>query len=123
MSILRPKPEANNNKIYSYYTIVGKQEAFDDENNPILSTESTEVLAKKIVSDTKTRFFIKVGPHGKIFNPIGIFSEGRSNKFLRQTGKPEWEFQEVNKRIFDLYLSFLRTKNIGHINLAEREMQ
>jgi len=123
MSILRPKPEANNNKIYSYYTIVGKQEAFDDENNPILSTESTEVLAKKIVSDTKTRFFIKVGPHGKIFNPIGIFSEGRSNKFLRQTGKPEWEFQEVNKRVFDLYLSFLRTKNIGHINLAEREMQ
>lgn len=123
MSILRPKPEQSDGKIYHYYTIVGKQESFDDENNPILNGDTPEVLAKKTVSDTKTRYFIKIGPYGKIFNPIGLFSEGRSNRFLRQSGKPEWQFKEVNSRVFDLYLSFLRTKNIAHINLAEREMQ
>lgn len=123
MSILRPKPEANDNKAYFYYTIVGKQEDFDEDNNPVLKADTNEVLAKKTVSEIKTRYFIKIGPHGKIFNPIGLFSEGRSNKFLRQTGKPEWQFKEVNQRVFELYLSFLRTKNIGHINLAEREMQ
>jgi hypothetical protein len=123
MSILRPRPESNDDKTYHYYTIVGKQQDFDEDNNPILLNDSTEVLAKKTVSSRKTRYFVKIGPHGNIFNPIGIFSEGRSNKFLKQAGKPEWQFKEVNQRVFNLYLSFLRTKNIGHITLAQREMQ
>lgn len=123
MAIFHQIPETNNSKIIHYYTIIGKQDAFDDDNNPILHSDGPNVLAKKTVSDTKTRYFIKVGPYGKIYNPIGLFTEGRGNKFLKRSGKPEWEFREVNSRVFDFYSSFLRTKNIAHINLAEREMQ
>lgn len=123
MSIIHQKPEPINDKQQYYYTVVGKQDSFDEDENPILEKNTSEALAKKTVSSVKTRYFIKTGPYGKIFNPIGIFSEGRSNKFLRQTGKPEWEFTEVNQRVFNLYLSFLRTKNVAYINLAEREMR
>lgn len=122
MSILTPKNNSEQ-KDYYYYTIVGKHEDFDENENPILHSETGETLAKKTISSTKTRYFIKIGPYGKIFNPIGIFSEGRSNKFLKRSGKPEWQFKEVNSRVFELYLSFLRTKNIAYINLAERELQ
>jgi hypothetical protein len=123
MTIIHQIPETSNNKITYYYTVVGKQDSFDEENNPILNNDGPEVLAKKTVSEIKTRYFIKIGPYGKIYNPIGLFTEGRSNKFLKRSGKPEWEFREVNSRVFELYSSFLRTKNIAHINLAEREMQ
>jgi len=120
--IFRMKPEPANTRETIFYTIIGKQTGFDSDDNPILDLDGSDVLAKKIVTDTKTKYFIKVGPYGKIYNPIGIFSEGRSNKFLRQSGKPEWDFEEVNSKIFNLYLSFLRTKNIAHLNLAEREL-
>lgn len=120
--IFYPKPVTNEEKKFFYYTIIGKQTAFDDSNNPVLADDTPEVLAKKIVSEEKTRYFIKIGPYGKIYNPIGMFSEGRSNKFLKRTGKMEWSFKEVNSRVFDFYLSFLRTKNIAHLNIAEREL-
>lgn len=120
--IFNPRPVVQDNKQTFYYTVIGKQTSFDNDNNPILSVDGPDVLAKKIVGDTRTKYLIKVGPYGKIYNPIGIFSEGRSNKFLKQAGKHEWSFQEVNNKIFNLYLSFLRTKNIAHLNIAEREL-
>lgn len=124
MVIFNPRPEEEKTRKVYTYTILGKHDSFDDDNNPIIDEESKDVLAKKIVaSDTKTRYLIKVGPHGRIYNPIGIFSEGRGNNFSKRSGKPEWEFTEVNQKVFDIYLCFLRTKNVAHLNIAERELR
>ena len=120
--IFHPKKVDNATKSTNYYTIVGKQTSFDTENNPIVDYDGLDVLAKKVSLDNRSRFYIKIGPFGKIYNPIGIFSEGRGNKYLKQAGKEEWPFEEVNNRVFNLYLSFLRTKNQAHLNMAEREL-
>lgn len=120
--IFHPKHTDTVAKTSDYYTIVGKQSGFDENENPILEQDGPDVLAKKITKDNRAKFYIKVGPFGKIYNPIGIFSEGRGNRYLKQAGKEEWPFEEVNSRVFGLYLSFLRTKNQAHLNMAEREM-
>ncbi len=120
--IFHPKKVEQSHRSAAYYTIVGKQTSFDTDENPVLDSDGPNVLAKKITTDNRSRFYIKVGPFGKIYNPIGIFSEGRGNKYLKQAGKEEWPFEEVNNRVFNLYLSFLRTKNQAHLNMAEREL-
>lgn len=105
-----------------YYTVFGKHDDLDNDANPIITSNTKDALAKKITANGNTKFYIKIGPHGKIYNPIGLYSENQSNKFLARAGKNLWEFRQVNSKVFDLYLSFLRTKNIAWLNNAEREM-
>ena len=106
-----------------YYTIFGKHDDLDTNANPIVTNNNTkEALAKKVTSGNSTKYYIKIGPHGKIYNPIGLYTENQANKFLARAGKNLWEFRQVNSKVFDLYVSFLRTKNIAWLNNAEREM-
>jgi len=109
-------------KSYTYYCFFGEHEFLDDQNNPRVSTDTKQVLAQIVSSNNVSKYYIKVGSHGHIYNPIGMYSEGNSNKFLAKIGKNAWNFKEVNKLIFDYYVSFLRTKNIAWLNNAEREL-
>jgi hypothetical protein len=104
------------------YCFLGEHEFIDDDNNPRTSKESPKVLAKIISTPSSNRYFIKIGTYGRIYNPIGMYTEGREGKFLAKIGKNEWNFREVNKEIFDQYVNFLRTKNIAWLNNAEREL-
>ena len=115
------KNKTNDTGEHIYYTLIGNHSSLDDESNPI-TTKETSAFAKKIVTPNKTRYFIKVGVHGKIYNPIGLFSEGTSNKFLARAGKKAWDFKEVNSKVFDMYVNFLRTKNIAWLTNAQREI-
>lgn len=104
------------------YTILGHQDYLDDIERPRVNNED-DALAKAVSVDNKPqRFYIKVGTYGKIYNPIGLYSEGQSKKFLAKIGRKEFEFKEVNQKIFDLYVNFLSTKNTAWLNNAEREM-
>jgi hypothetical protein len=105
-----------------YYTILGDHDFIDSSNRPQAKEESKKVVAKRLSKNDKNKFYIKVGTYGKIFNPIGLFSEGKNEKFIAKIGKKEFEFKEVNQKVFDLYLNFLSTKNIAWLNNAEREM-
>lgn len=125
---LKPKDELD--KQTEYFTIKGSQDFLDDSGNPRMNSDGPDVLAKKIcyydgdqVVKAKTRYQIKVGAYGRVFNPIGLYSEGRANKFSSKSGKDEWRMKEVNEYIFNLYTTFLKTKNIGHLTLAERGLQ
>lgn len=104
------------------YTMLGYQEYIDDEDKPRVSDNSDKIFAKTILANQRVRHFVKVGAYGKLFNPMGMFSEGQENKFLSKIGKNAFEFKEVNMRIFDLYLNFLTSKNIAWLNNAQREM-
>jgi hypothetical protein len=105
-----------------YYTILGDHDFIDSKDRPQAKKESAKVVAKCIYKNESNKFYIKVGTYGKIFNPIGLFSEGKSEKFVAKIGRKEFEFKEVNQKVFDLYLNFLSTKNIAWLNNAEREM-
>jgi hypothetical protein len=104
------------------YTLLGHQDFIDDNHKPRLKQDSKFTYAKCSTKNDITKYYIKVGTYGKIFNPIGLFSEGKSNKFVAKIGKKEFEFKEVNQKIFDMYTTFLATKNIAWLNNAEREM-
>ena len=83
--------------------------------------ENSDAYAKSVTGNTKTRFFVKRGRHGKLYNPIGIYSEGTANRQLRHTGRFEWEFKESTEKVFNFYIKFLKTKNSAWLNNAERE--
>lgn len=102
------------------YTILGNDNTFDSDGYPT-TTDETQAFAKKIYKN-QLSFYIKIGPNGKIYNPMGMFSEGSHNKFLAKLGKPEWKFTKVNAKVFDMYLNFLKTKNIAWLNTAQREI-
>lgn len=116
------KQQTNDKHDVSYYTILGQHDFLDSDNNPSCHEDSPHVCAKKITNNTKSRFYIKTGIYGKIYNPIGLYSEGTANKMLAKVGKKAWEYKEVNSKVFDMYTSFLRTKNIAWLNNAEREL-
>jgi len=116
------KNKTDLDKTTSYYTLIGDHDTLDKNDQPIANSESKKVLAKKVEYENRTKYYIKVGTYGKIYNPIGLYSEGHANKFLSKIGKKAFEFQEVNPKAFDFYLSFLRTKNLAWLNNAEREM-
>lgn len=103
-----------------FYTILGEDNVFDSDGYPVTTNES-KAFAKKIYKN-ELSYYIKIGPNGKIYNPIGMFSEGGHNKFLAKLGKPEWKFTKVNHKVFDMYLNFLKTKNIAWLNTAQREL-
>ena len=111
------------NKIYEYYTIIGDHDYLDEDKRPRAKEENNKVVAKTSTTDNKpTRYYIKVGTYGKIYNPIGLYSEGHNAKFLSKIGRKQYEFKEVNQNIFNLYVNFLTTKNTAWLNNAEREM-
>lgn len=102
-----------------YYTLYGDHEYIDEEGNPRTNDDkNNKILAR----NSNGKFYIKIGAHGRIFNPIGMYSEGRHQKFLSKIGKNEFDFAKVNQKVFDLYLNFLRTKNTAWLSNAEREL-
>jgi hypothetical protein len=119
------KQQEQDNKTYGFYTVLGSHDYLDEEKNPRLSSSTSgDVLAKFTdYSNGRIKYFIKLGMHGKIYDPIGMYSEGTSNKFISKIGKKAWEFKEVSPKVFELYVNFLRTKNIAWLRNAEREME
>lgn len=105
-----------------YYTIIGFQDHIDDNKRPVLHKESDKCFAKVINTEDNKKYYIKIGTYGRLYNPIGMYSEGNSNKFLSRSGKNEYSFKEVDSGIFDMYINFLSTKNLAWLNNAERAM-
>ena len=102
--------------------MIGKHDWIDEDRNPRKDSETDDVCAKKVPREKTFKYYIKTGVHGKIFDPIGLFSEGTSAKFLARAGKKAWNFTQVNAKVFDMYVAFLRTKNKAWLINAEREM-
>jgi hypothetical protein len=91
-----------------------------DQEYIILAEERDNAYAKEVVRGGKARYFIKIGRNGRMFDPLAVVpSDARSYK--RTHGTDEWTYREVNKRVFDLYLNYLRTKNNAWLHNAERE--
>lgn len=108
-----------------YYTVLGEQDFFKDKTKiPCVFTED-KALAKKVTNtDTNaSKYYIKIGMYGRPYNPIGLYSEGQSAKFLTKAGKPQYTFKEVNEKTFSFYINFLTTKNTAWLSNTERELQ
>ena len=71
-------------------------------------------------------YYIKqqtVGPlGGYLVNPFRmlVFNEVEMKVFHKPSGKPKYNYVKVDKEVFDYYIKFLTTRNIGWLHNAER---
>lgn len=124
MDSFRVKKDVPNYKS-KYYTVIGQHDFMDDDKHPMLDTaDDNKLMAEKITyNDGREAFYVRVGTYGKLYNPIGMYSEGRLKKYMAKFGKKEWTMKKVNPKVFEFYVSFLKTKNLAWFNNAEREME
>jgi hypothetical protein len=106
-----------------YFTVSGLEDYLDINNNPrVTSPEDNKILAKKVTrEDNSTKYSIKIDSNGKIYNPVSMYVDKES--FLDKVCRGSEKFKEVNFKIFNMYIHFLRTKNLAWINNAEREKE
>lgn len=92
----------------------------DDEQNPLVK-EEVNACAKKLYSENRKhwRYFIRLNNEGAFYNPIGMFDEMTNRTAMRAVARDK--FIEVTFKVFELYLSFLRTKNVRNLLIAQRE--
>lgn len=105
-----------------FYTINGEHDYFDDNNNPRLSSDGDKTLAKKtFVDKSKPRFLIKTDTDGKFFDPTNNLSKDYATKsnFLNQTCRQP-KFKPVSYDVFEMYLNFLKTKNLSWLHNSNR---
>ena len=102
------------------YTVSGSHDFIDDLSDK-KAEDRHEAHAKFSPDGGKIKFFAKIGKHGRLYNPIGMYSEGTSARNVKHAGRPEWVFRQVTKKVFDYYIQFLKTKNAAWLSNAERE--
>jgi hypothetical protein len=106
---------------YEYYTVKGVEDWIDKEGFPRLNDgESSEVHAKIVHNEMRTRYYIKKNSRGRIFNPFGLYDEKPRAQRLRHASRPQWQFRQTKEEVFYHYINFLATKNPAHLSNAER---
>jgi hypothetical protein len=116
-----------------YYTLMGRQDFLDTDNNPCINEQSDIVYAKallnkkpKHIADNKKyhSYYVMSNPKNELYNPVQIHSSIKEkSKFVDKVCKTEWSFKEVDKSVFDTYIDFLRTKNLRLLQKANRSLK
>ena len=129
MSIFKINPEKPSDddvvveKVQGYTS--GGDDSVDFPAAPVIDPESSDCYAKKVTicgeGGTRYKHYIKMGRHGYMYNPWGMYSEGTQHKEAKHLGKKVWSFRPVSVKAFTYYLDFLRTQNTAWLNNAERE--
>lgn len=120
-----------------FYCLAGYEDYIDSEGYPRSHHINDNTVAKIVFSkkpkhfaDTANksygRYYIKLDPNSKIFNPKKILSsieEKNSLNFINNVCKNEWSFQEVTPQIFQKYITFLKTQNLSWLKDAQRDLK
>lgn len=105
-----------------YYTVSGLQEFFDDNQMPRVNTDGDNVYAKKTIRDDGTiRYCVRLALNSKLCDPTAQTGENNSRSFLDNTVRGDNRFKNVSPKVFELYISFLKTKNNSWLLNAQRE--
>lgn len=125
--INKDKEEKEEYREVAVYTFMGKHDVLDSTGFPLLACEGDifshpDAYAVKIIKGKRTNYWVRRNKTGSLFNPIGLYSEGMSQKRLRHAGRPEWRLEPASSKVFDFYVNFLKSKNSAWLNNAEREV-
>lgn len=118
-----PSKQTKGSEKDKYYSIIQDYDFMDDDNNPRVESESDKrVLAKtKYKPNGQPKYLIRIDNYKKLYNPSSPLSENKQNKLLDQYKADASAFKEVSQKVFDYYLTFLKTSNPSWIHNAERE--
>ena len=101
------------------YTFTGFEDFIDDNNCPRINQDNdNKVLAKKKTRENgSTRYSIKLDSSSrKLFNPL-LYNINAKLENIKPV------FKSVNSKTFNLYITFLKTKNQSWLLNAERESE
>lgn len=115
------------------FTIYGKHHGVDDTQHPVLydveyedgqidyAEDSKDACAKLSFFRGKKRYFVKTGFGGQLYNPLGLYEEGKGTN-AKNMGRSQYEWSEVNPQCFRFYLEFLKTKVRRYLLNAQNEV-
>lgn len=118
-----------------FYCLSGYEDFFDEDGFPRSKSDSNINIVAKILYNRKSKdftnsrqygkFYIKLDPNDKLFNPKQILSsvsDKASLDFINNTCKKNWNFKEVTPQVFQKYINFLKTKNLAWLKEAQRDL-
>jgi len=106
----------------TYYCYFGQQDTTDSDGYPVLSnvSEKNEIkVCARIDTGNKTRYSIRVGRDGKLYNPDSPYEVKAYSSRDLEMGLHK-KFATVQKKTFDWYKGFLKTKAYKYLREAER---
>ena len=107
-----------------FYGFIDCCDYIDNENYPRTKTENTNTLAKiTYKKNGSIKYSIKITKNGKMHNPTLDYDNKKDNNFLDRICRSNDSFKEVSYKVFNMYINFLKTKNVAWINNAERESE
>lgn len=98
-----------------------------DVNGIEINADDNLSVAKKSFDESLNgeRFWIKICTNGinsgKFFDPSTNMTD-ELKRFDSHTGRFRYSYKSVNKECFNLYLTYLETKNTAFLKNAERNM-
>jgi len=106
-----------------FYTLIGNEDYLDSsDGSPKQNSFNENTYAKKITRDDGSiRYSVRVDTDGKFYNPINIYSQNLKSTFLDNVCRNADKYKNVNYKVFNLYITFLKTKNLAWLHNAERE--
>ena len=116
------------------YTILGKHHGYDTKNYPVLydveyedgqvqhAEDSSDAFAKVSSFKGQTKYYVKTGSGGVLYNPIGLYEGAGKDTNKIKMGRHLFRWTQVNSKCFAFYIEFLRTKNKRYIVNAQREV-
>lgn len=117
------KHKADNMQQNVFYTVEDYQESADNNNNSIISKDNDKVFAKKVFLQGRWKFFVRLDQDDKAYNPFSVYGNANpKNNLLNRPDESRIKFKETSTNIFNMYLSFLQTKNISLYNNVNREL-
>lgn len=126
------KKEEESKTLFEAYTYSGEHDYLNLDDFPCVDIDLNDeeydvftdpnVFALHITKGHKNTYYVKRNKSGRLLNPLGLYEEGKSEKYMNHAGRPEWVLQPTNVNVFEYYINFLKTKNIAWINHAEREV-
>lgn len=122
--IFQQKVSENVDKLDEFYSMTGDQDYYDDNNNPRLVKDGSKTLAKKLFTEkSRPRYLILMNTDGKLHNPLNITSKQKmtSNFLDRKCREPK--FKSVSEKTFNMYVNFLKSKNLSWLYNADREAE
>lgn len=100
-----------------FFTLFGKHDFMSDDLPR--ASDKKKALAYRVPNlNNKYSYYVKVNNENNLFNPFGTFEQFKNQTAFDRNKK---QFKEVNQKAFELYLSFLKTRNNVFLLQARRE--
>jgi hypothetical protein len=99
-----------------FYTVYGKHDFIDSQNNPRINIEDKKRICAK---EVRGKYSIRMASDGSLYDPNSMFNNILSEQEIHKA--VHIPYRPVKKIVFDIYMKYLQTKNNVYIRQAERE--